>query len=184
MRCFIGIPVPREQRQALDRFVTLLKPELSSGMSWTRYSNWHVTIRFLGETGQDDVESIIAALPEVHFSPFTLQIHGAGYFPNNHRPNALWLGLRQGATECHHLFERVEVVLEPLGKERENRQFHPHLTVARIQRKRRDAWADIVRRAETVQWEPFMVDELVFWKSELGPQGPRYTRLHTVRAQT
>lgn len=182
MRCFLGIPMPSSCQQALGRLVDEVKPGLHSRLSWTRPENWHLTLRFLGDVEEKRVEEVRTALARMTFSPFTMQAGRPGFFPNDRKPRVLWLGLDQGAPQCRELFHRVEDLMEPLGMSKEKRPFRAHLTLARIRQDKGDDWKEVLRSLRARQWPPFACRELVFWKSDLGPGGPRYTRLQTCEA--
>ena len=66
----------------------------------------------------------------------------------------------------------------PFGFEPENRPFKPHLTVGRVRgRQRLLALQQILLERRDFTAEPFDVMELVLYKSELRPDGARYTPL-------
>ncbi|WP_147819823.1 RNA 2',3'-cyclic phosphodiesterase [Salidesulfovibrio onnuriiensis] len=183
MRCFIGLPMPPRCQQGLERLAKDLKPGLRSRLSWTRSATWHLTLKFLGEISESTASAVREALAGVSFRSFPMQAGGPGYFPNERKPRVLWLGLAQGAAQCRELFSDLEEALSPLGIEPEQRPFRAHLTLARIREDRGDDWKALLGRVRGQEWEPFSCDELVFWKSDLTPQGPVYTRLLTRRAE-
>ena len=66
--------------------------------------------------------------------------------------------------------------LRPLGYEPDRKEFHPHLTLARL--KVPDNVSDVLAAIgpEPVG-EAFTVDEVVLYQSVLSPKGPTYTAL-------
>jgi 2'-5' RNA ligase len=100
---------------------------------WVRLDGLHLTLRFLGPTLDDRIEparqAVRAAAAEAH--PFSVTIGGAGTFPSDGRPRALWLGLRAGGTALADLAALVDRALVAAGWPPEPRPFRAHLTLAR-----------------------------------------------------
>ena len=66
----------------------------------------------------------------------------------------------------------------PFGFQPEDRPFRPHLTVGRVKgRQRLQVLQQILLAQQGFMTEPFDVVELVLYKSELRPDGARYTPL-------
>lgn len=182
MRLFIGIPLPEAYQRGLADLRARLAPRLRSTLSWTREGNWHVTLKFLGEVVEENVEIIGETLAGLRFAPFILQAGGAGYFPNTRSPRVFWVGLTRGGDECVAWAETVEAAMEEMGFPREGRPFRPHLTLARIKEARRDDWEALRREAEGFEWPAARIEEAVLWRSRLGPGGPAYEPLCQVKA--
>ena len=62
---------------------------------------------------------------------FRIEMKGFGFFPNNHRPRVLWLGVNAPAT-LGSLAAEIGTILEQKGFAKEERPFTPHLTLARF----------------------------------------------------
>jgi 2'-5' RNA ligase len=110
--------------------------------------------------------------------PFTITLHGFGGFPNVTRPRVVWIGLGGDRERLVALQKDVEDLLASIGILREDRPFHPHLTLGRnrareFQTSFRGLTADWEREAS----DPFEVREVVLFRSDLKPGGPVYTRL-------
>lgn len=185
-RCFVGLPLPGDYQQGLERARKELASVLRSRMSWTRPGNWHLTLKFLGDVDQALVPEIMEALSGIQWEAFAMQGGGAGVFPpqlppgpgrRRRPPRVLWVGLEQGAAECARLSGAVDRALEPLGFEREQKAYMAHLTVARIKRPQSDDWDRAVRVAAGLPWPAFSAREMVLWRSVLSAGGPTYTRL-------
>ncbi len=67
-------------------------------MKWVATENLHLTLKFLGGVDTADVVKVCEAVRKAvaDLSPFQLEIHGAGAFPNLRRPQTIWLGSRDG----------------------------------------------------------------------------------------
>ena len=147
--------------------------------SWPRAENLHLTLKFLGEIEEARVAllSAAAARSAEESEPFELTIEGAGAFPPRGAPRVLWLGVTDAAGGLARLQGRLEAECAGSGFKREERPFHPHLTLARL-RAPQGARA-LAQFHEETGFAPaaFRVAELVVMRSELGPGGSRYTPL-------
>jgi 2'-5' RNA ligase len=138
MRLFIGIELPDALRNSVATAANRVRERVeraapSAKVRWIPSSNLHITIWFLGEVREPQVESLVASLQKpLEVRPFTLQVGGAGAFPPSGAPRAIWLGITGGREGLVAIHERLGLRLTPLGFEPETRQFSPHLTIARV----------------------------------------------------
>ena len=87
-RLFIGLELPAAQAQAL-----LALAEPGPGLRWQSAAQLHLTVRFIGELGEEQAEHLAAALSAMQAPAFELQIGGVGYFGSPQRPRILWAGV-------------------------------------------------------------------------------------------
>jgi len=74
---------------------------------------------------------ISLALGRIKHPEFDLQIEGIGIFGSNKRPRVLWAGVRRD--ECLTLLhKKIVTAIESAGARVDDRQFRPHITLARI----------------------------------------------------
>jgi 2'-5' RNA ligase len=99
-----------------------------------------------------------------------------GAFPDAQRARVLWLGLREGADALAGLHLRIAADLRASGVPVDGRPFRPHLTLARMARPSAVALPDL---GLTVSDAAFAADEVVLFRSVLGPGGAVHTRLVT-----
>lgn len=93
--------------------------------------NWHITLRFIGETEPVGYERWLANLDAAPKpSAFRLSLGAVGAFPKPARATVLWVGVH--GEDIAGLAEVVDDAAEASGLGREERPFRPHLTVARI----------------------------------------------------
>jgi 2'-5' RNA ligase len=144
----------------------------------------HLTLKFLGDIAQAQVEPILTALRATlsNLSSFSVQASGLGAFPNLRRPKVLWAGLHgEGLVG---LQEKVESALVALDFSREERDFTPHLTLGRVRSLR--GWEQVlavVKKHEQVQFGESLVDRVTLYQSTLRPDGAVYSPLGTVPLQ-
>lgn len=126
LRLFVGIPFPPELKLRLSLLCSGVE-----GARWVDPGNFHLTLRFIGEVGEDVASDIDEALSRVRARRFALQLAGTGTFGNGARPHSLWIGVERSA-ELSVLRDRIEQSLIRAGLPPEPRKFAPHVTLARL----------------------------------------------------
>ncbi len=106
-------------------------------MRWTRPENVHLTLKFLGEVPEGEIEQIGAALRKAcaDHTPFDASLSSFGAFPSARRARVIWAGAGAGSEKLRALAADVETAFEPLGFGREDRTFVPHATLGRVRGK-------------------------------------------------
>ncbi len=180
LRLFFGVELSEEVRgRVAEHIARLQENESSRGARWDRVEKLHITLNFLGETPVARIENLICAARKVihEFSPFELSVAGAGVFPPRGAARVLWLGIEDENGRLAALQRRLEDELAGEGFAREARRFHPHLTLARLQR----ASASDAKMLASAHAEaeftsaPFAVADFVLMQSELSAKGSRYS---------
>lgn len=178
IRAFIAIVIDPQVIRQIARAIARLKPQLT-GIRWVQQTNFHLTLKFLGDIDEEKIEPIAQALQRhVHpFSCFAINAKGLGVFPGVNRPRILWVGLE--ATGLPALASSIEGALESLGFERDTKAFKPHLTIGRW--RRFDGSSQALGK-ELELWHEhefgrFKVREVVLFQSVLKPDGAVYTPL-------
>jgi len=176
IRLFVAIEIPvplSEQIATIQKHIT----ESSAQMTCVSPSLMHITLTFIGEVEERDVDLISSALSTVSSKRFSLNAK-AIEFNNYRQPRVLWLRMHTNPTLLE-LVKKVEQVLIPFGVKKESRQYHPHITIARIKR----ASPDLVALVDSYQDHiscTFDVSSFVLKKSVLTPNGPIYSDISEV----
>jgi RNA 2',3'-cyclic 3'-phosphodiesterase len=130
MRLFTALHIPVEILIRLERLVAVLRPEAL--IKWNPLDNFHITTKFIGEWPEARAEELHDALRDIApRTPFTVELRELGWFPNERSPRVLWAGV-DGGEALKELARETEQRLMPLGVKVEDREFCPHLTLARI----------------------------------------------------
>jgi len=124
LRLFVGIGFP----PALKLQLSLLRSGVP-GAKWVDPGNFHLTLRFIGETDEVVAADIDDALVRLRARRFTLQLAGTGVFGD--RPRSLWVGVER-SPELVALRDKIEQALIRAGLPPEQRKFAPHVTLARL----------------------------------------------------
>ena len=182
-RLFVAVPLPPGPLAACRALIDGVRAgPLGDVPRWVHVENLHLTVRFLGETPPDlTPDAALAVRDAVTGTPaFDVVLAGAGSFPPERKPRALWLGIERGASELGALADALDPALEPLGWPRDDRPYRPHLTVARLDRSSissSEAVADQLRGAAADWRTSFRADRVVLYRSHLGGGPPRYEPL-------
>jgi 2'-5' RNA ligase len=181
LRAFIAINITPETIAKIGEAVAELKGSLAA-VRWVNPGNIHLTLKFLGDIDDSQVESIEAALARQlqPFPRFTIHAKGLGVFPGTRRPRVLWVGLDQ--PRLVELAATVEAALVPLGFAPEQRGFQPHLTIGRF-RQFNDTAKQLAEELERWKNYPFgvsEVDEVTLFQSVLRPGGALHTPLKVI----
>jgi RNA 2',3'-cyclic 3'-phosphodiesterase len=192
-RTFIAIELPPAVRAKLIEHVARLRRELPDARaSWSREHNLHLTLKFLGNVPVSEIAKLSDAVERAvsRVRPFELTVSGCGVFPPKGRPNVLWIGVSeppvlredipselQDAGELRLLHEQVENECSKLGFPREQRAFHPHLTVARLRKTGGERRLGNAHKTLAFPSATFPVSEVVVFKSELLREGSKHTAI-------
>jgi RNA 2',3'-cyclic 3'-phosphodiesterase len=141
---------------------------------WALDNDYHITLSFLGEVSPHRMSDVIAAAREVLAPPFTLELNGAGVFPHRGEPRVLWIGLKP-EERLMSLQRSLESALARSDFQLERRKYHPHVTLARVERCPREALAEWLGHHLGFSAPPFKVFRFHLYSSVLTGQGSRYT---------
>ena len=179
MRLFVALDLPDEVRIAVRDLIENFRRSVR-GPSWVRPDGIHITLKFIGEVREERVGLMVKALQAIlPFPSFELSFGGLGYFPNERRPSVLWAGI-VAPPVLAELASAIERALEPLGVAKETRDFHPHLTLARLKSPAGvPQLRDAVKKLQDVQFGKSRFKEFHLYQSTLKPTGAEYARMAT-----
>ncbi len=173
MRCFISIDIPEEIKDSIREIQNQL-PEFFGKK--TEFENLHLTLKFLGEVDENQIEEVKRRLREINFNEFKTEINELGVFDNRRskkysRKIIVWLHL----TKCEELQKQVDEALKDLLSEEV--RFMSHLTIARVKDvKEKNNFLDDLKKVK-LQRMMFNVDAFRLKKSVLTADGPVYETL-------
>lgn len=182
IRTFLAINLPGTIRTELTRILEELQKS-GEPVRWVKAESLHITLQFLGEVEEHRLEEIDQTLEREDFPvfPFSIRIRGTGVFPNLRSPRVFWLGLDY-PDHLIQLQQKVTDVLSRLGFSPEDREFAPHLTLGRAKGRVQPSFVEKFIQMDYAAPE-FEVTSFELMKSELLPQGARYTVLRTYPAE-
>lgn len=106
----------------------------AGALRWVESDALHVTLRFLGEITEPEVERAVAAARDAAAAStaFSISLAGGGAFPSLRQPRTVWVGVTVGAERLAALSQALETALAERRFHRDPRGFHAHVTVARV----------------------------------------------------
>lgn len=176
LRLFYAIRPPDAVRRRLWSSLAPLREALPS-VRWIPPERLHVTLRFMGDVPPRRLPRLIRAAEALDgVAPFEAGLAGTGAFPKRGPPRVYWVGVR--GRPLSGLRESLDGALAREGVAREDRTFHPHLTVGRAGRGRSGRLG--VRAGVDVALPDlaFTVAAIHLVRSDLLPGGPRYSNVH------
>jgi len=180
LRSFIAIDIDDET--ILNRIVEISREIKKTGaiVKTVEPQNIHITIRFLGEIDEGDLQVITSVLDNKldNFRKFEIELKGVGAFPSIGSPRVIWVGVGEGATELKSLANMIIRELRSVGTHRETRPFSPHVTIARVKRYN-SSLKRLIEKYKDEYFGKIRVEEVRVKKSKLTPTGPIYTTLYS-----
>jgi 2'-5' RNA ligase len=186
IRAFIAVDYPASVKQTLLTHIRQGKKLIdSTWVRWVPESNMHLTLKFLGEVEQKQLDTLTGLLKELgaQYEPFALTVSGQGVFPNPRRPRILWIGAEECPT-LTHLAADIDQAAAKISIPPEERGFTPHLTIGRVAKDLPDETlaklAALYGRLQIKELGRFTVDHITLYQSSLLPEGPKYTPLAVI----
>lgn len=176
IRCFIAIEIPETIKNKIEAYIKDLHP-FAPKIKWASKNALHVTLKFLGHQTPQNMEKIITALllMKQNHGSFEITVSESGAFPAKKRPRVIWLGIQPVPRETFlNLYAWIEERLSAIGIEPEERNFSPHLTLARVKFPQ-----DFSSMWQYMEQNPFgsqtfQVHEIVLMRSILKSSGAEY----------
>ncbi|MBT3784885.1 RNA 2',3'-cyclic phosphodiesterase [bacterium] len=167
-RIFVALDLPASMKADLL--------ELSRGLRGARWlvdDQIHLTLRFIGEVDGVLFQEIKDVLKSLYFNSFELKIKGVGHFPPRGEPKVLWAGIEPN-DELISLKRRIDESLKNSSITGENRKFHPHVTLARLNKVLVPEVADWLQDHALLELNSFRVGEFLLISSNRSSSGAIY----------
>ena len=185
MRLFVAVELDEAVLAVAQATAEELRRRIGDALrpKWVSGANMHLTVYFIGHVTDDHVPAVLDALrPTLPIAPFDVVLGECRMFPEFGPPRVLWIGLKEGLSSLASMHEQFGVRLLPLGFEPEDREFHAHLTLARVKDAPRGsaAAAREALRSVHVPAARCPITHATVFESRLSPKGPTYTPLFGV----
>ncbi len=186
MRLFIALDIDDAIRQRIATFMDGVRG-FAPDVRWVRPESLHVTLKFIGEYPEQKLEALQRALRGVQSAATTINFRGHGFFPTTKAARVFWIGM-EADSNLAPLAGAVDDATAQLGITREQREFTPHLTLARAgsgrpQWKAGDRPSGAFRLLQEKlaalpppEFGSMTAREFFLYESKLSPSGARYTK--------
>ena len=166
-RLFTGIEIPEH---IADR-LAFLRGGLV-GARWIDTTNYHLTLRFIGDVDMNVAEEAAAELGRVRRAAFPLRFAGLGALgTRKHHAVVAEIDPSRPLMELQAENERI---LQRIGLPAEGRKYTPHVTLARLRSGSARDIAEYLTLRGGFFAEPFMVDRFVLFSSRSSVGGGPY----------
>ena len=179
MRTFIAIDFEKEIKDNISSLIQKWDTG-EKNIRWVKTQGMHLTLKFLGEISEDKITNIKSVLANIaqDYPSFRLILKGTGRFPRGARhPRVIWIGIEMNEI-LEKVHTRLENELQKIDFPKENRKFHPHLTLGRV--KSSHNLGPILEKLDQNKETDFgnmTVKKITLFKSTLKPGGAEYTNL-------
>ncbi len=184
-RLFIALEVAAEVKVELGK----VQAQLASSrlpVRWTRPDLMHLTLVFLGETGEGDVvpieQRLAASVAGIH--AHSLELGKLGAFPTLARPKVIWCAVGGLTDELARLNGAITAAVAGVAPRHEVRPYTPHLTIGRVRQDvpaaQRRLVGNAIEHAPAPSVHHWLVDEVTLYESVPSPLGVRHTKRFSV----
>ncbi len=183
IRTFIAVDVPEDIKEKIFEVEKELIKSAGEGVKWEGIEKFHITLKFLGDVNEEAIDSIYNVLSEslTGFGKFSIIYKGVGAFPDLKKPRVIWVGCEDPSGKLFDLQKIVEDKMNELGFEKEEKEYHPHITLGRVKSPKN--LGGLIKKIESINFEAGAgeVAEVLIMKSDLKPSGSVYTVLRKIK---
>lgn len=180
-RTFIATKITPGEK--LLKTYTKLRNELKNEkIKWVNSDHFHITLFFLGDTEEEMIPRVRTQVDNLvdQFTSFYINLSGLGVFKNINKPRVLWAGIYQYET-LKEIKERIENEMVALGFPKEEREFRPHLTMARLKWiNDKEKLKSLLEEYQNEDFQQVKINEIIYYESILKPSGPVYKPLEKI----
>jgi len=166
----------------LNIYYKLKSGLIDEKIKWVEEENFHITLKFFGETPEDKIPEIITELKEasINSQPFQLHLGNTGIFGSSYKPKVVWFGISP-CDELQQLHTNIRNQLLNIGYEQGSENFVPHLTVGRIKYiQDKKIFQLIINEYKKTSIQTVEVKAFYLLESILRKEGPVYRVVETL----
>jgi len=187
MRLFVGLDIAESIRDRIRTLIDNLR-QYAPNVRWVTPESLHITFKFIGELPEARVREVESALRAISLNSLQVSFRSAGFFPTPRSARVFWIGI-EAEPALSKLAQMVEARLEEIGIPRENRDFSPHLTLARAgsgspTREKTDRpnqrFSRLIEYLATIprlEFGTMTAQAFLLYRSQLSSRGSTYTKL-------
>lgn len=187
MRTFVAIDIPNEVRAKIARYAEGMRG-FAPDARWVKPETLHVTLKFIGELKDAQVEEAKRVLAGFEAGPTTISFRGTGFFPTAKAARVFWVGVEADG-HLRELASKVDEAMGSMGVERERNEFRPHLTLARggsgrpqrgpsdRQNRMFQGLQEKMANLPSPEFGTMTAHEFFLFESKLSPAGARYFKI-------
>lgn len=170
MRCFIAIEISQHAKARIfHEFENLKSKNLLRG-KFVEKENLHLTLKFLGEITNEEIEKIKRGLKEINFKRFDCYIGKIGFFNDKNHIKVIWVELV--SNKLNELQKQIDKATFEI--KRDYKKFNSHITTVRVKSVINKPL--LIKEIKRIHFKnlDFEIKEFVLMKSELFPERSKY----------
>lgn len=174
IRSFIALPIPIDTVNEMgDLAAKMSYQDKSSAVRWVDQANYHITLAFLGEQEQEDLDLLAEKMDEnILQHEFQLGLSHPCPFPES-RPKLI-ATMADRNDDINNVYRQVISSVKSVDMVIDKRKFIPHVTLGRY-RHNKNTFAG--RIPINVSFET-IIDEVVLFQSVLTSSGSEYEPIY------
>lgn len=106
--------------------------EYSTVGNFSHEENFHLTLKFIGEVGEDEIAKLKYCLDSAagQTVPFSLKLDRLGVFTKEAR-KIVWIGIKNEDKGLEKLYNTLDTILYDNGFQKDVKGYKPHITLSR-----------------------------------------------------
>ena len=123
MRLFFASFANARAKELLETKSIWLQQQLPGGIKWVKPKNFHITLKFLGETDENKVQILKNKFQQTEFNleKFPYKYQGIKVFPHIENPRVIVTPVELGNNKINKIYEIIEEISVEVGFEQENK---------------------------------------------------------------
>ena len=136
IRSFLGFELPPDIKTIISK-VSRAGKELPLDVRWVKLDNIHLTIIFMGNISEEQIEPIGKAVKQVcaRYEGFNVTIEKLGFFGSRRNPRILWMGLGGDVHRMGHFRDALQKKSETLWDQNGKKVFQAAFDPGAIQKR-------------------------------------------------
>ncbi|UJG43648.1 MAG: RNA 2',3'-cyclic phosphodiesterase [Candidatus Heimdallarchaeum endolithica] len=184
-RVFISIDV--ENEKVIQNIKQVQKELLETGSSikLVELFNLHLTLEFLGEINEKEVEYVMDIISSLSFAEFSLSFHCLVSLPNENYIRVIATEVGGQVDILKNLQSELRTKLKKGRFKVDKRAYTPHLTIARVKSsKNKEKILKLLHSNKEKNFGTIKVDSINLKESILTPKGPKYITLFKKKVES
>ena len=180
MRLFIAIDIPPEITKKIIPLQKTLA-DTHADIAWVYPANYHITVKFLGETDDAFLPEITARMSRAaaEVPAFPLEVEGLDKLPEKGPARVIISRILSPDHRMTKLHRLLDSAIGGMGLPMDTRVLVPHLTLGRVRSNHGiNRLLRLVEKHDLDFFGAFPAATATLYASALTPQGSQYTALH------
>lgn len=177
-RLFIAIKLIPDDN-LLGTYYSLKQAFRYDKIRWVNPDNFHITLKFLGNTSEDKIDVISEVINNTvkPFSMFKIDFDSTGVFGSRYKPRVIWFGIKDNE-QLKRLGVELINNIDDSGIPKDRQNFVPHLTIGRITKiVDKHTFNNKIKEVKDVFLQQTTIDRVVLFESILSSTGSRYNEI-------